>query len=69
MTEEKTVEEIIEAQEDTNIDEEKKWCVYMHTSPSGKKYIGITSNKPKRRCDHGDGYLKKKKMMNMVSQP
>ena len=62
MTERKTVEEIIEVQESTKLDEEeRKWCVYMHTSPSGKKYIGITSNKPERRFDHGNGYLKKKK--------
>lgn len=24
----------------------KKWLVYRHTSPSGKIYIGITSNAP-----------------------
>lgn len=24
----------------------RKWCVYKHTSPSGKVYIGITSNNP-----------------------
>lgn len=29
--------------------EEKKWCVYIHTSPSNKAYIGITSKKPKER--------------------
>lgn len=29
--------------------EEKKWCVYMHTSPSNKAYIGITSKKPEVR--------------------
>ena len=35
-------EKIIDVQNETKIDDEKKWCVYMHTSPSGKKYIGIT---------------------------
>ena len=27
----------------------KKWIVYKHTSPSGKVYIGITSNSPEKR--------------------
>lgn len=54
-------EEIIEVQEDTKIDDERKWCVYMHTSPSGKRYIGITGNKPDYRFNHGKGYLRKGK--------
>lgn len=38
------------------------WCVYMHTSPSGKIYIGITSQKPEYRWgENGKGYLKKNK--------
>lgn len=37
--------------------EEKKWCVYIHTSPSGKVYIGITSkNPPEQRWLNGRGY-------------
>lgn len=32
------------------------WIVYMHTSPSGKKYIGITSKKPNERWLSGKGY-------------
>jgi len=35
---------------------EKKWCVYKHTSPSGKVYIGITSQKPEQRWRNGKGY-------------
>lgn len=54
-------EKIIDVQNETKIDDEKKWCVYMHTSPSGKKYIGITGNKPERRFNHGNGYLRKGK--------
>ena len=33
------------------------WKVYMHTSPSGKVYIGITSQSVNRRWRNGDGYL------------
>lgn len=33
------------------------WAVYIHISPSGKRYIGITSMKPiKRRWANGKGY-------------
>lgn len=36
---------------------EKKYYVYMHTSPSGKVYIGITRNKPEKRWGKGgNGY-------------
>lgn len=35
---------------------DKKWCVYVHTSPSGKKYVGITSQKPEKRWKGGSGY-------------
>lgn len=34
-----------------------KYCVYMHTSPSGKVYIGITSQNPERRWRSGRGYF------------
>lgn len=33
---------------------DKKWTVYMHTSPSNKRYIGITSQIPEKRW-HKDG--------------
>lgn len=35
---------------------EKLYCVYKHTSPSGKVYIGITSQKPVQRWQNGKGY-------------
>lgn len=34
----------------------KKWCVYEHLFPNGKRYIGITSKRPKARWDKGRGY-------------
>ena len=42
--------------------EDRKYCVYVHTSPSGKKYVGITSTKPIDRWgSDGRGYLGKTK--------
>ena len=32
------------------------YCVYKHTSPSGKTYIGLTRQKPEKRWQNGLGY-------------
>lgn len=32
------------------------YCVYKHTSPTGKVYIGITKRKPQKRWNGGQGY-------------
>lgn len=32
------------------------YCVYKHTSPNGKVYIGITCKKPEYRWNNGRGY-------------
>ena len=34
----------------------KTYCVYKHTSPSEKVYIGITCQKPEKRWNNGNGY-------------
>ena len=34
------------------------FCVYMHISPSGKKYVGITSKNPIVRWQSGTGYIR-----------
>ena len=34
----------------------ERWCVYKHQTPSGKVYIGITSQKAENRWGHGNGY-------------
>lgn len=40
-----------------NTNDEKIYCVYKHTSPSGKVYIGITKTKPEKRWGKdGSGY-------------
>ena len=36
---------------------ETKYCVYCHTSPSGKRYIGVTGRKPEKRWNYGKGYV------------
>ena len=54
--EEKTVD-VIEVQEETKLDDEKKWCVYCHTNKiNGKKYFGITSKTLHDRWRNGAGY-------------
>ena len=36
----------------------KKFCVYRHTSPPGKYYVGITCQKPETRFGvNGENYL------------
>ena len=32
------------------------FCVYKHTAPNGKVYIGITCQKPEERWKNGKGY-------------
>ena len=38
--------------------DDRKYCVYCHTSPSGKRYIGITCQRPTHRWNNGNGYRK-----------
>lgn len=43
-------EEVIEVQKSKQVDDERKWCVYMHTNLINHKvYIGITSREPEKR--------------------
>ena len=36
---------------------DRKYCVYKHTSPNGKVYIGVTSQRLKHRFNNGKGYF------------
>lgn len=40
---------------------ESKWSLYRHITPSGKVYIGITSQRPEYRWNNGNGYLNSRK--------
>lgn len=47
---------------------EKCYCVYMHISPSGKRYIGITGQTPKQRWKNGYGYNENSHIKNAINK-
>lgn len=42
------------------------YCVYMHTAPNGKVYIGKTKRKPSYRWNGGKGYIHNKHFYNAI---
>lgn len=44
----------------TDLSTRNDFCVYIHTSPSGKSYVGQTCGNPKRRWAGGYGYRSNK---------
>ncbi len=49
---------------------DNNYCVYIHTSPSGKMYVGQTKLKPEERWKKdGSGYLRKYKESDKYHQP
>ena len=42
------------------------YVVYMHTTPDGKKYIGITKNLPNSRWNEGSGYEAQRKFYKAI---
>ena len=42
------------------------FLVYMHTTPDGKKYIGITKSSPSSRWNEGAGYESQKKFYKAI---
>ena len=44
------------------------YVVYIHISPSNKRYVGITSQEPKRRWQNGRGYYKNIHFTNAINK-
>lgn len=44
------------------------WCVYVHTAPNGKVYVGITSQRPKLRWQNGKGYKTNKHFTSAINK-
>lgn len=44
------------------------YCVYKHTAPNGKVYIGITGINPIKRWDSGYGYRKQAHFWNAIQK-
>lgn len=44
------------------------YSVYMHTSPDGKKYVGITMQNPKDRWANGKGYANNKHFARAIKK-
>ena len=42
------------------------YCVYCHTSPTGKKYVGCTCTEPEKRFRNGRGYEKNPRFWNDI---
>ena len=43
------------------------YCVYKHTAPNGKVYIGITCQNPLYRWNNGNGYARSPHMRNAIA--
>jgi group I intron endonuclease len=48
--------------------EKNNYCVYKHTFPNGKVYIGITSKEPEKRWKKGFGYRKSTRISNAIKK-
>lgn len=47
---------------------DKSYCVYKHTAPNGKVYIGVTRKKPSRRWNNGKGYVRNKHFYSAIQK-
>lgn len=46
----------------------KTYCVYTHIFPNGKKYIGVTCQKPEHRWNNGRGYRNNKYLERAINK-
>lgn len=46
----------------------KKYIVYEHVTPNGKRYIGITCNSPEKRWKYGNGYKESVLFYNAIQK-
>ena len=46
----------------------KKFYVYIHTCPNGKKYVGLTTTDPKDRWRKGEGYKSNKHFYSAIQK-
>ena len=49
-------------------DNNRKYCVYVHTTPSGKRYVGLTSFSPEKRWRNGGNYRSSKYFYNAIKK-
>jgi len=47
--------------------ENKNYCVYKHTSPNGKMYIGMTGQNPEKRWGKGKEEMGKRQTLLLQS--
>lgn len=47
---------------------QKTFCVYKHTAPNGKVYIGITSRTAEKRWNNGHNYKQNKHFYNAIQK-
>ena len=47
---------------------DKKFCVYVHIFPNGKKYISITCKRPNDRWEGVTGYKEGSPMRNSINK-
>lgn len=44
------------------------YCVYVHTFPNGRRYVGITSQTPEKRWKNGYGYQNQPYVYNAINK-
>lgn len=48
--------------------EKNNYCVYLHTFPNGKHYVGLTMQEPRKRFMNGKGYKDCPKMWKAIQK-